>query len=284
MLDEWISNYKILGKEDLIHAKREIMQEVVLAGLARGDFFKHATFYGDTSLRIFHGLKRYSEDLDFSLNYKDENFSLRNYFDFIKDEFAILGLDVEIALKQKKNISPIESAFLKEHTIWGMLTLDEKSRKATNFPNIKIKIEIDRTPPLRFEKEQLLLTRPYSFYVSSMSQKSLFAGEMHAVLFREFRSGVKGRDWYDLEWYIKKGVPLRLEELTDRGLNSGHIQTEKKSISKKVFEKMLQSRIDNLDIEMAKYDVKQFVAKTDELNIWSKKYFHDLAKMIKVEE
>ncbi|MBK8349327.1 MAG: nucleotidyl transferase AbiEii/AbiGii toxin family protein [Saprospiraceae bacterium] len=257
------------------------MQEVVLAGLARSGFFKHATFYGGTALRIFHKLDRYSEDLDFSLNYVDENFSLIPFFEGIKDEFALLGLDVDITLKQRKSISPIESAFLKENTVWGLITLDEKYRKATNFPNIKIKIEIDKTPPLKFNTEQLLLTKPYTFYVSCMTVESLFAGKMHAVLFREWKSRVKGRDWYDLEWYIKKGVQLRLDELTDRGLNSGHIKTSKKSISVKDFQNLMLNRIQNLDVEKARFDIRQFVTNQDDLHIWSFQYFNDLVAHIK---
>jgi predicted nucleotidyltransferase component of viral defense system len=281
MIDQWLENYNIRSKEDLINAKREIMQEVALAGLARGGFFKEATFYGGTALRIFHGLPRYSEDLDFSLNYQLADFSLEPFFDFIKNEFAILGLEVDISLKQKKSISPVESAFLKENTIWGLIKLDEKSRKATNFPNLKIKIEIDRTPPLMFEKVQKFLMKPYTFYVSCMSIESLFAGKMHAVLFREWRQRVKGRDWYDLEWYVKKNIPLRLTELTDRGLNSGHIKTKNDSISQKEFRTLIQNRIDSLDIGNAKRDIEGFISNPDDLNIWSKQYFHDLAAMIK---
>jgi predicted nucleotidyltransferase component of viral defense system len=281
MIETWLSEYKIHGKEDLINAKREIMQEVALAGLSRGGFFDHATFYGGTALRIFCGLNRYSEDLDFSLNYIDENFDFEHYFEAIKNEFILLGLDVEITLKQKKSMSAIESAFLKENTIWGMIHLDEKSRKATNFPNLKIKIEVDKTPPLKFIKEQKLLVKPYSFYVSCMSIESLFVGKMHAVLFREWKNRTKGRDWYDLEWYVKRGASLRLEELTDRGKNSNHIVTDENTITKQEFCRIMHNRIDNLDVEMAKFDIREFVTNPSDLNIWSKQYFHDLVDHIK---
>jgi predicted nucleotidyltransferase component of viral defense system len=281
MIEQWLQDFNIRSKEDLINAKREIMQEVVLAGLARGGFFKEATFYGGTALRIFHGLQRYSEDLDFSLNYQMADFSLKPFFESIKNEFVILGLDVDISLKQKKSISPVESAFIKENTIWGLIKLNENSRKATNFPNLKIKIEIDRTPPLLFEKEPKILMKPYTFYVSCMSIESLFAGKMHAVLFREWRQRVKGRDWYDLEWYIKRSIPLRLNELTDRGLNSGHIKTKNTSISQKEFKLLIKNRIDSLDVENAKRDIEGFISNPQDLNIWSKQYFHDLAALIK---
>ncbi len=283
MINQWLEDYQILSQEDLLNAKREIMQQVALAGLARGGFFEHATFYGDTALRIFYGLDRYSEDLDFSLNYKDATFSLDRYFDAIKQEFNILGLDVDISLKQKRSISPVESAFLKENTIWGLITLDGKSRNKTNLPIMKIKIEIDKTPPLLFTKEIKVLDKPYSFYVSTMTLPSLFAGKMHAVLYREWRSRVKGRDWYDFDWYVKKGVTLPLNEFLDRAKNSDHLPDSNVDMNIDDFKELLNEKIKALDIEKAVFDITSFIQNPQELNIWSKQYFLDLVKTMKVE-
>jgi len=283
MINQWLEDYQILSQEDLLNAKREIMQQVALAGLARGGFFEHATFYGDTALRIFYGLDRYSEDLDFSLNYKDATFSLDRYFDAIKQEFNILGLDVDISLKQKRSISPVESAFRKENSIWGLITLDEKSRNKTNLPIMKIKIEIDKTPPLLFTKEIKVLDKPYSFYVSTMTLPSLFAGKMHAVLYREWKSRVKGRDWYDFDWYVKKGVTLPLNEFLDRAKNSDHLPDSNVDMNIDDFKELLNEKIKALDIEKAVTDIASFIQNPQELNIWSKQYFLDLVKTMKVE-
>jgi len=283
MINQWLEDYNILSQEDLINAKREIMQQVALAGLARGGFFEHATFYGGTALRIFYGLDRYSEDLDFSLNYKDASFSLEKYFDAIKQEFNILGLAVEINLKQKHNVSPVESAFLKENTIWGLITLDEKSRNKTNFPIMKIKIEIDKIPPLLFAKETKVLDKPYSFYVSTMTLPSLFAGKMHAVLFREWKNRVKGRDWYDFVWYVNKEVTLPLNEFLDRAKNSEHLPDSNENLTADAFKELLIKKIENLDIEKAVIDIASFIQNPKDLDIWSKQYFLDLVKMMKVE-
>jgi hypothetical protein len=283
MINQWLEDYNILSPEDLLNAKREIMQQVALAGLARGGFFEHATFYGGTALRIFYGLDRYSEDLDFSLNFKDASFSLEKYFNAIKEEFNILGLDVEINLKQKKVMSPVESAFLKENTIWGLITLDEKSRNMTNFPIMKIKIEIDRTPPLLFTSENKILEKPYSFYVSTMTLPSLFAGKMHAVLFREWKNRIKGRDWYDFAWYVNRGVPLRLHEFLDRAKNSNHLPESCTDIDISTFKELLYQKIEHIDIQNAVYDISSFIQNPSDLNIWSKQYFYDLANMIKYE-
>ncbi|HMR87066.1 MAG TPA: nucleotidyl transferase AbiEii/AbiGii toxin family protein [Saprospiraceae bacterium] len=283
MINQWLEDYNILSQEDLINSKREIMQQVALAGLARGGFFEHATFYGGTALRIFYGLDRYSEDLDFSLNYKDASFSLEKYFDAIKQEFNILGLAVDINLKQKHNVSPVESAFLKENTIWGLITLDEKSRNKTNFPIMKIKIEIDKIPPLLFAKETKVLDKPYSFYVSTMTLPSLFAGKMHAVLFRELKNRVKGRDWYDFVWYVNKEVTLPLNEFLDRAKNSEHLPDSNENLTADAFKELLIKKIENLDIEKAVIDIASFIQNPKDLDIWSKQYFLDLVKMMKVE-
>lgn len=283
MIDQWLSEYNIYGQEDLIHAKREIMQQVALAGLARGGFFEHATFYGGTALRIFYGLDRYSEDLDFSLNYKNAEFSLINYFNALKQEFVLLGLDIDIQLKQKQIISAVESAFLKENTIWGLITLGEKSQNKTNFPTLKIKIEIDRTPSLNFSKEVKILDKPYSFYVSTMTLPSLFAGKMHAVLFREWKNRVKGRDWYDFVWYVTNGVSLPLNEFVDRAINSEHLSSDQNNITPDILTEMLVSKIEKLDIDKAVTDISSFVPNPQELNIWSKQYFLDLVKMMKIQ-
>ena len=279
MINDWLKLYSINSVENLLDAKREIMQEITLAGLARTDFFKHATFYGGTALRVFYKINRYSEVLDFSLNNKNAGFDLSNYFSAIQEEFALLGLEVNISIKEKRNFTTIQSAFLKENTIWGLISLNDEVQRMTNFPNIKIKIEIDRDPPLLFDKEEKLLMRPYSFYLSCMTLPSLFAGKMHAVLFREWKSRVKGRDWYDFEWYIKRGVKFKLNQFVDRAINSGHL-FENHNYSQDDFLKLLRVRIDQLDIDSAKLDISQFISNPVELNIWSKQYFHDLVDKI----
>ena len=279
MINDWLKLYSINSVENLLDAKREIMQEITLAGLARTDFFKHATFYGDTALRVFYKINRYSEDLDFSLNNKNAGFDLSNYFSAIQEEFALLGLEVNISIKEKRNFTTIQSAFLKENTIWRLISLNDEVQRMTNFPNIKIKIEIDRDPPLLFDKEEKLLIRPYSFYLSCMTLPSLFAGKMHAVLFREWKSRVKGRDWYDFEWYIKRGVKFKLNQFVDRAINSGHL-LENHNYSENDFLNLLRVRIDQLDIVSAKFDISQFISNPSELNIWSNQYFHDLVDKI----
>lgn len=279
VLDNWLGRYNILSQEDLYQAKREIMQEIALAGLARGGFFDHASFYGGTALRIFYGIKRFSEDLDFSLDYKDKQFSFEKFIPYIIDEFKVLGLDVELSIKSKTKISAIESAFLKDNSVWGVLQIWDKKNAST--PTVKVKIEIDKEPPLKFESEPKLLLQPYSFYVNCMKEEFLFAGKMHALLFRQWKNRVKGRDWYDFEWFVRRGTQLNLDHLKERSVESGHWDKEK------VFDygallSILKSRILHLDIELAKADIQRFIQNPMELKIWTRQYFLDVMEQIQV--
>ena len=241
---------------------------MVLAGLYRGGFFEHAAFYGGTCLRLFHGLERYSEDMDFSLLKKDENFSLERYLPAIIDECRLLGRDVEITHKDKRTFGKVESAFLKDNTdVYNLSFQTEKS--------LRIKIEVDTQPPLRFETEQRLLLQPFSFMVRCFTLPSLFAGKMHALLFRQWKNRVKGRDWYDFEWYVRSAVPL----------NFAHLQARVKEfngmdIDRAQFQTMLQERLSQTDIRQVKADVLPFVRNPRELDIWSNDYFVQLAGMI----
>ncbi|MFM2386787.1 MAG: hypothetical protein RL660_1544 [Bacteroidota bacterium] len=280
ILLDWLNTYSISTAEELVNAKREIMQEIVLAGLARGGFFSEATFYGGTALRVHYGLDRYSEDLDFSLNRVDANFSLEKYFEAIHYEFIALGINVSLKLKEKRHVTPVESAFLKEDTYWGLLTLQTDFSKVSNLPHVKIKIEIDKTPPLLFDRELKTIIRPSSLQVSCMTLPSLFAGKMHAVLYRAGKSREKGRDWYDLEWYIRKGVKLPLAQLRDRAINSKHLDTND-IFDEGTFMEILQRRVNALNVESVKHDVINFIPDSAKLNIWSTQYFHDLTSHIK---
>lgn len=284
MIKEWIATYKPANEDETLSALREIMQEIALAGLSRTDFFKTAAFYGGTALRIFYGLNRYSEDLDFSLLQKNENFSLAPYFLSIQKEFESLGLKVSLRNKVKTKKTAIESAFLKTETLWEELVLEDivaqigiRSNK-----NIKIKIEVDRNPPQGFNTEEKLMLRPFSFYVKCFDQPSLFAGKMHALLFRKWKNRVKGRDWYDWEWFVRKGVPLNLSHFLQRARDTG--DWTKKSISKKQFLQLLTEKINTASFENIKADVRPFIKDAKQLDIWSKPYFLDLVALLKVEE
>jgi predicted nucleotidyltransferase component of viral defense system len=259
------------------------MQEITLAGLSRTDFFEKAAFYGGTALRIFYGLERYSEDLDFSLIKPDSNFSIEPYFKAVIDEFKSLGLTVSIKEKKKTKQTAIDSAFLKAETIWQEIILEDiiKETGVRSNKTLKIKIEVDRQPPLNFKTEEKLLLRPFSFYVKCFTKPSLFAGKMHALLFRKWKNRVKGRDWYDLEWYIKKGIPLDVNHFLARAKDTNDWQDDR--ISNEQIIKLFDTKIKSVSFSSIKEDVVRFIKNDDVLNIWSPEYFKDLIEKIKFE-
>lgn len=283
MIKEWIAEYNPQNEEEILSALREIMQEITLAGLSRTDFFEKAAFYGGTALPIFYGLERYSEDLDFSLLKPDPSFSIEPYFKAIVDEFNSLGLTVLIREKEKSKQSAIDSAFLKAETIWQEIVLEDiiKETGVRSNKTLKIKIEVDRQPPLNFKTEEKLLIRPFSFYVKCFAKPSLFAGKMHALLFRKWLKRVKGRDWYDLEWYIKKGIPLDVNHFLTRAKDTNDWQED--SISNQQIIELLDAKINEVSFSNIKEDVVRFLPNDNVLNIWSPEYFKDLIEKIKFE-
>ena len=284
MMKEWIEEYRPKNEEEVLSAMREIMQEIALAGLSRTDFFNKAAFYGGTALRIFYSLDRFSEDLDFSLLEADSNFSLEPYFSAILAEFEAQGMNVSIREKDKKVKTAIESAFLKTETIWKELVLEDivKQTGIKSNKSVKIKIEVDRQPPLGFETEEKLLLRPFSFYVKSFTRPSLFAGKMHALLFRKWKNRIKGRDWYDLEWYIRKGIPLDVRHFLARAKDTGD-WTENTIKPEQILD-LLREKIKSISIDQVKEDVVRFIPDPRVLDIWSPAYFLDLIEQLKFEE
>ena len=221
MIKEWLASYRPADQDEAKQALREIMQEVALAGLSRAKFYEKAAFYSDTALRIFHGLDRFSEDLDFSLLAADDNFSFKPYLEAIVTEFRSQGMEVSVRAKGKAVDMNIESAFLKSETVWKELVLEGvvPQQGLEQVPAIKVKIEVDKPPPPGFKTEEKLLLQPFSFYVKCFSMPYLFAGKMHALLFRKWKDNVKGRDWYDMEWYIRKGIQMSLSHFLQRAID-----------------------------------------------------------------
>lgn len=282
MIKEWIESYEPKNLEETEQALREIMQEIALAGLYRANFFKYAAFYGGTSLRIFHGLKRFSEDLDFSLLEKNADFELEPFFNAVVAEFNALGMHVSLKQKLKFNHSAIDSAFLKSDTIWSELVYEDTipQIKLKSKPIIKIKLEVDTNPPLHFETENKLLIRPFSFYVNCLTLPNLFAGKLHALLYRKWNNRVKGRDWYDMEWYIRKSTALNLDHFCQRAIESG--DWSEPSISREQLVELLHQKISSVKMERVKEDVIRFIQDPEELAIWSQDYFHQLIEHLKV--
>ena len=271
IFDNMLSRYDLTTEQHKRNAIFEVNQQVILAGLYAGGFFEEAAFYGGTCLRIFHGLQRFSEDMDFSMLAQDENFDFTKYFPAIIDAFALVGREVEITKKDKKGFGKVESAFLKDNTdVYDVTFQPEKS--------IKIKIEVDTCPPLNIKTEQKLLLQPHSFMTRCFTLPDLLAGKMHALVYRTWKNRVKGRDWYDFEWYVRHNVPLDFTHLAERCR-----QFNNEEITPELFKEKLIERLSTADIKQVKADVLPFVRNPKELDIWSNDYFMQLAGMVRIE-
>ena len=273
VLEQMLGNFKINTLEEKKNALKEVVQEVALCGLSRAGFFKNAAFYGGTALRIFYGLDRFSEDLDFSLITPDTEFKLQRYFSGLENELASLGLKFSVEEKQKTTDSAIKSAFLKGNTrehifnIYGAQTVGINPDEV-----IKIKFEIDTNPPAfaQFENKYRLLPTPYQVKLYDMP--SLFAGKIHAVICRSWKSRVKGRDLYDYVFYLSRQAKVNLPHLQARLIDS-EVLSKDEPFSLKVLLNMLNRRFESIDYEQAKQDVLPFITDKSKLDLWSKDFF-----------
>ena len=193
---------------------------------------------------------------------------MEKYFPAIIDECRLLGREVEITLKDKQSFSQVESAFQKDNTdVYDLSFRTEKS--------IKVKIEVDTQPPLEFDTEERLLLQPFSFMTRCLTLPNLYAGKMHALVFRSWKNRVKGRDWYDFEWYVRNGVPLNFHHLQVRIKEFNDMD-----IDKIQFVELLKEKLVSADINQVKNDVRPFLKNAHDLDIWSNDYFLQLASMI----
>lgn len=267
--DRMLAGYDLSDTTKRRNAIFEVNQQIVLAGLSNGGFFDKAAFYGGTCLRIFHGLKRFSEDLDFSLLNPDEGFDFVRYFQPVIDAFALVGMSVDITKKDKKSFGRVESAFLKDNTdVFDVSFQTDKS--------IKIKIVVDTRPPLKFQTEQKLLLLPQAFMTRCFTLPNLFAGKMHALVYRSWKNRVKGRDWYDFLWYVSNNVPLDFEHFAERVK-----EFNGEEIDRDTFMIKLKERLASADMNQVKNDVLPFIRDPKDLDIWSNDFFLQVADMIK---
>ncbi len=283
ILNQMLKKYKINNIEDKKNAIKEIVQEVVLCGLSRGGFFKETAFYGGTALRIFYGLDRFSEDLDFSLTTQDLNFDLQKYFYYIENEIKSFGLDFSVQEKVKSFDSNIKSAFLKGNTKEHILTFFENSEDA-KFINkdevIRIKFEVDINPPIgaTYETKFGLLPSPYQVRLYDLS--SLFAGKIHACLCRNWPFRIKGRDFYDYVFFLSIGAQVNLTNLKSKLVESNFIN-ENYDLTIENLKTFLNKRFENINFKQAKEDVLPFVKDKSKLDLWNEDFFKEITKNLK---
>ena len=278
-----LAGYGANNTSDSIRALREILQEVALLGLWRAKFFEHAAFYGGTALRIMYGLDRFSEDLDFSLLEPDSDFDISRFLSPLEDELRGFGFNIRAEKVEKTADSAVQSAFLKTNTRTELLVIETTDEIVKSFPagsQLKIKLEVDTAPPAGFTTETRFLLRPIPFAVRCYTLPGLFAGKMHALLFRRWKNRVKGRDWYDLIWYVANFPELDLHHLEQRMRQTGH-WSGNQLLTQAAFRELVYATVERLDINQARRDVMPFVKDSSVLIIWSHEFFRDVVGRIK---
>ncbi len=281
-ISRMLSRYDCRRVEDYVRALREILQEIALLGLWRSKFYEKAAFYGGTALRTLHGIDRYSEDLDFSLIKPMPDFDLARYADSLQKEIRSFGFDVTVTKREKTAVSPVQSTFLKMDTLKHLLVIEKAEEIVRQIPRgqvLKIKIEVDTDPPPGFDTESGFLLQPIPFSVRVFTLPDLFAGKMHAILCRRWKTRVKGRDWYDLVWFAANHPQLHLSHLEQRMFQSGHLKRNE-HLTRETFTGFLSKTIENLNVDQARREVEPFVKNPEGLKVWSKEFFHDVSRRI----
>ena len=275
IIEQMLSKYEIKNTNDEINALKEIIQEIVLSGLSRGNFFKEAAFYGGTTLRIFYKLDRFSEDLDFALLNPNKDFDLTKYFEYIDKELKAYGLNLEINTKEKSIDSNITSAFLKGNTLEHILKFfpnEENHEYDHLLKNIKIKFEVDINPPsgATYDDEYKLLPSPHQ--IKLYDKESLFAGKIHAILCRNWKTRVKGRDLYDYIFFLANNTKVNLDLIKNKLIDSNYINSNDE-FNLKALKELLKKKFNEIDYIEAKEDVIPFIKNVDSLELWNKNFF-----------
>lgn len=285
-LSEMLEKYEIKTDKDEINALKEIIQELVISGLSKSDFFNRAAFYGGTALRIFYDLDRFSEDLDFALVSPDKNFDLSAYFPFIEKEVSLYGLNLKVDTKIKTKEFNISSAFLKGDTMEHILIFFSESNLQNNsklLRDIKIKFEIDINPPsgAEYEIKYKLLPTPHS--VRLYNKESLFAGKIHAILCRNWSHRTKGRDLYDYAFFLSKNIKVNMN-LVKSKLVESNVLKDDDNFDINILKNMLNEKFKLIDYDAAKNDVAPFLDDSTKLNIWSMEFFQSITDNLHEEQ
>lgn len=280
-LKDMLEAYQPATPADWQNAAREVVQEVALLGLWRSGFFERAAFYGGTALRIFHGLRRYSEDLDFTLLFTGDETRVEHHLPAVATELESWGFAFEAEAKSEGDRTGIESAFLKGGTQLNLLHVGAPPELARRLPRshkLKIKLELDLQPPPGATTEVRTQLLPSPYQVALYDLPSLFAGKLHAVLCRGWKNRVKGRDFYDFVWYVGRKIRPNLVHLDARMRQSGHWNG--KPITAEILKGLLQDRIRAIDFAKAAQDVRPFLPDPRELELWSPEFFAELVRRL----
>lgn len=244
-----------MSSEEKINYVREYLQILILKIMYERGMFRNLAFVGGTALRILYGLKRFSEDIDLSLINK-RNYNFNKFISNVLYDLKHLALELDIKLERRKIV---QGAMIKFKKILPILNLSSiKEQK------LSVKIEIDTNPPKGWNTELSLVNKNHVFTVTHFDIPSLYATKLHCCFFRKY---VKGRDFYDLVWYLGKRILPNFVLL-----NNAIKQTEKKSlgINQENFKNFLVNKLALIDFKKVKKDVERFLEDKSELRLLDK--------------
>lgn len=277
IIKEKLRQYDAANALEEENAVKEILQEIALYALWRGDFFDVALFQGGTSLRILHSLPRFSEDLDFLLRAPDPDFDWSPYLKVLVEVFGQFGLKLDAQPKARMD-KAIRQALIKDDSLASQLDLSFAG--AGRPKTIRIKLEIDVNPPVGSGEALSYLDFPADHEVRHQDLASNFALKIHALLCRDF---LKGRDWYDFSWYVSRGAAPNLELLRNALIQAGPwAEDDTIPVDLIWLKDALATAITKIDWKAAAQDVQRFLrpAELKSVDLWSERFF--LAKVEKL--
>ena len=243
---------------------KEILQEIVLSGLKEYNFFENNAFMGGTALRLFYGLKRYSDDLDFNMKNEEKDFGWEKCYEHLKGYTKKLGINIyleEDIVKEKETnkitiINKDIHNLVHNKDIVPWLFTNKNNRK-----KIEIKLETSFHAN-NFDVEKKTLYLPQEFKVDIMNIHSLFAGKLHALMCRKNEGE---RDWYDLDWYVKKGIEPKWDYLSAKLNELGPYAGKNIKADVVFIKEKLLLRIDNIDYDKIDKKVKLLTREEDRI-------------------
>lgn len=276
LLQQKLARYTIAGADEQEQALKEILQELTLYALWREGFFNVAAFQGGTCLRILYGLPRFSEDLDFILQTPDPDFSWARTVEGVAAVLAEFGVVAELTDRTRADRA-VRQAMLKDNSLGGQLDL-----KFTDLPpgrKLRIKLEVDTNPPGGSAWSQRFHDFPTDFSVAVQDLPSNFALKLHALLCRPY---TKGRDWYDLLWYIRYGTLPNMHLLQNALDQTKAFADRDAEVNAEWLRGALIAKIQSLDWAEAIRDVEPFlnVMERRSLAVWGEPLFTERVQQL----
>ncbi|MEI6790260.1 MAG: nucleotidyl transferase AbiEii/AbiGii toxin family protein [Myxococcaceae bacterium] len=277
IIQQRLNQYKAQAPLDEENALKEITQEIALSGLSRAGFFKVAAFQGGTCLRICHGLRRFSEDLDFALDTPNPSFNWQPYLKSLQTELEAYGYQLEISDRSSLK-STVKVGFLKDSSIGNLLVFHYPLKGPRK--SLKIKLEIDTNPPEGSSSVQSYAEFPLTVPIVAHDLPSLFAGKIHAILCRTWG---KGRDWFDFNWYVAQKTLPNFKLLDAAFQQNGPWQDRNPQITPEWLLEKLEDKIKSTEWNKQKEDIVRFVrvSDLDLLSPWGKDFFMDRLAILK---